>query len=190
MTTSTTTASPQHCCTGCDRFPEEWTLQANGLGLYENDIDDSVLMKRSHTDPNCWEGMGVFSCGDAYQISVCCNEDDDEEEKGITMAAQMCAGPVELDCEVRNADFTAEVPEFDYLCWSDDVSSCDCCPGGPGGGGLGTTHEPVTTAPPVTTTPWPPGDCGCLPSAFEQPIWLCNKSVLKNMFPRVNIGVA
>ena len=70
MTTSTTTASPQHCCTGCDRFPEEWTLQAHGLGLCENDIDDSVLMKRSHTDPNCWEGMGVFSCGDAYSTDV------------------------------------------------------------------------------------------------------------------------
>jgi len=166
------------CCTGCDRFSEEWKLETSGLGLCEGQIHQPVTMHRANVEgyQNCWIGEGSFDCGDHYYISVCCDDSSDQDNPGICMAAQMCDGPVVLDCEVSNLNFGPAPPQFNYKCESNDVSVCDCCPhtSGPTSGGLGQEYPLPTTLPPQTTTPWPPGDCGCLPKQFKQPIWLCN----------------
>ncbi|MFN5074302.1 MAG: hypothetical protein ACK5MO_01790, partial [Planctomyces sp.] len=56
----------------CKKFPEEWDLNIQGIGLCAAELGQSLPMKRISAD--CWQWSDIVNCGDFMQLTVCCKE--------------------------------------------------------------------------------------------------------------------
>jgi hypothetical protein len=125
----------------CKKFPEEWDLNIQGIGLCAAELGQSLPMKRISAD--CWQWSDIVNCGDFMQLTVCCKENGT-----VQMTYNVpCAVPASGSCTITNVNCDNDPPTFNYQCVANEVGGCQCCNGDP----TSTTTSSTTT----TTTPAP-----------------------------------